>query len=183
MKFLKQKTLSRYIPNDNAFMVYDTRPRNVDGIVGSEHVTNGGRAVLDITGGLRLPKGSTLQRPELTTVRTPNGANGYIRYNTDTDSIEAYIAGGWQIVSAPGSTGILKQTLGPGDYVETIFGPLASVPPNDDSILVLVENVFQISNTNFNILYNYLGSGDAYIEFQSPVPLDKYITIYFGFNN
>lgn len=183
MKFLKQKTLSRYIPNDNAFMVYDTRPRKVDGVAGTETIEKGGRAILDITGALRLPKGTTDQQPELTSVRTPGGANGYIRYNTDTDSIEAYIAGGWQIVSAPGSTGILKQTLGPGDYVETIFGPLANVPPNDDSILVLVENVFQISDTNFNILYNYLGSGDAYIEFQSPVPLDKYITIYFGFNN
>lgn len=175
MRFLKQKTLSKYSPNDNTIMAYDVRPAG--------HTEQGSRIIMDATGALRMPKGTTLQRPELSLVRTPNGANGYIRYNTDTDSIEAYIAGGWQVVSAPGSTGILKQTLGPGDYVETIFGPLANTPPNDDSILVLVENVFQISDTNFNILYNYLGSGDAYIEFQSPIPLDKYITIYFGFNN
>lgn len=166
MKFLKQKTISRYSPSDNTLF--------------TNHY---GRAVMDLTGGLRLPKGTTAERPDLSGVRTPNGADGYIRYNTETNSIEGYVAGVWEIVTAPGTTGITKQTLGPGNEVDTIFGPLSFIPPSENSILVFVENVFQISDTNFNLLYNYLGSGNTYIQFTSAIPLDKYITIYFGFSN
>jgi len=166
MKFLKQKTISRYSPSDNTLF--------------TNHY---GRAVMDLTGALRLPKGNTDDRPDLSGVRTPGGPNGYIRYNTDTNSVEAYVAGVWEIVTAPGTTGITKQTLGPGDDVLTRFGPLSLIPASENSILVFVENVFQISDTNFNVLYNYLGSGNAYIEFTSPVPYDKYITIYFGFTS
>jgi len=166
MKFLKQKTISRYSPSDNTLF--------------TNHY---GRAVMDLTGGLRLPKGTTAERPDLSGVRTPNGADGYIRYNTETQSIEGYVAGVWEIVTAPGTTGITKQTLGPGNEVDTIFGPLSLIPASENSILVFVENVFQISDTNFNLLYNYLGSGNTYIQFTSAIPLDKYITIYFGFSN
>lgn len=166
MRFLKQKTLSKYSPSDNSLF--------------TNHY---GRAVMDLSGGLRLPKGSTAERPQLSNVRNGNGANGFIRYNTDTNSLEAYIDGVWEIVRAPGATTITKQTLGPGDDVETTFGPLDIEPSSEDNILVFVENVFQISNTNYNLDYNYLGSGQTYIQFTSPVPLDKYITIYFGFAN
>jgi hypothetical protein len=164
MKFLKQKNISRWSVSDNTFI--------------TNHY---GRAVMDLDGALRLPKGATGRRPDVSGVRIPNGANGYMRYNTDTDSIEAYIAGAWQVVTAPATSAISKQTLGPGDYVTTIFGPLNQVPSQDEAILVFVENVFQINDTNFTILYNYLGSGNAYLQFTSPVPSDKYITIYFGF--
>jgi hypothetical protein len=173
MRFLKQKTISKYSPSDNTLF--------------ANHF---GRAVMDLTGALRIPKGSTAQRPLVSNsettgnfVRTPDGANGYIRYNTDTNAIEGYINNLWQVVAAPGATGILKQTLGPGDYTQVIFGPLTVTPLSDDSILVLVENVFQISQTNFNILYNYQSEGDAFIEFTTPPPLDKFITIYSGFAN
>jgi hypothetical protein len=140
---------------------------------------------MDLTGGLRLPKGTTNQRPEITGlgIRTPNGANGYIRYNTTTNSLEAYIDNVWEVVRAPGATSITKQTLGPGNDVETTFGPLSQIPSSENNILVLVENVFQISDTNFNLVDNYLGSGNTYIVFTSPVPTDKLITIYFGFAN
>lgn len=166
MKYLKTKTLSKFSANDNALLINAY-----------------GRAVLDLTGALRLPKGTSLERPQLSGVDTPGGANGYIRYNTDTNSVEAYVAGVWEVVTAPGVSGIQKQTLGPGDDTTTIFGPLDQTPPTENSVLVLVENVFQISDTNFNLLYNYLGSGDTYIEFTSPVPLDKNITLLYGFQN
>ncbi len=177
MRFLKQKTISKYSPSDNSFIAIDTRPLG--------HTQDGGRAIMDLTGGLRLPKGTTAQRPEITGtgIRTPDGANGYIRYNTTTNSLEAYIDNVWEVVRAPGATSIVKQTLGPGNEVETTFGPLDQDPSSENNILVLVENVFQISDTNFNLSYNHLGSGDTYIVFTSPVPLDKLITIYFGFAN
>lgn len=172
MKFLKQKNISRFSISDNTLF--------------ANHY---GRAVMDLTGGLRLPKGTTAQRPQGTVpgdaaVRTPNGADGFIRYNTDNNEIEAYIDGDWVTVRAAGGNTITKQdNLGPGDDILTIFGPLIEDPISDDNIIVLIENVFQISGSNFNILYNYLGSGDAYIEFTSPVPLGKPITIYFGYQN
>lgn len=172
MKFLKQKNISRFSISDNTFFANQY-----------------GRAVMDLTGGLRLPKGTTAERPQGTVpgdpaVRTPNGADGFIRYNTDNNEIEAYIDGDWVTVRAAGANTITKQdNLGPGDDVLTIFGPLQEDPLADDNIIVLIENVFQISGTNFNILYNYLGSGDAYIEFTSPVPLGKSMTIYFGYQN
>lgn len=166
MRFLKQKTLSKYSPSDNSLF--------------TNHY---GRAVMDLSGGLRLPKGTTAERPQTSSVRNGNGANGFIRYNTDTNSLEAYIDGVWEVVRAPGAATITKQTLGPGDEVETTFGPLDIEPSADENILVFVENVFQHSGTNFNLDYNYLGSGQTYIQFTSPVPLDKYVTIYFGFAN
>jgi hypothetical protein len=177
MKFLKQKNISRYTINDNTL------------------ITNQyGRAVMDLTGGLRLPKGTTAQRPQLTGVRTPAGPNGFIRYNTDTQSVEAYIDGIWEVIRAAGDTAIVKQTLGPGDGVETIFGPLVITPtaPNSGSaglnavyvypIIVLVDNVMQIETTNFIIRENYLGSGNTYIEFTSAAPITP-ITIFYGYGN
>jgi len=165
MKFLKQKTLSRYSPSDNAMFTNDY-----------------GRAVMDLTGGLRLPKGTTAQRPQLSGVRTPNGPNGFIRYNTDSNEVEAYVDGAWETVVAPGVSAVSRQELGPGDDVETTFGPLDEVPSTELSILVYVENVFQHADTNFNLVYDYLGTpGDTRIVFTSPVPLDKYVYIYYGY--
>jgi hypothetical protein len=178
MKFLKQKNISRYTINDNTL------------------ITNQfGRAVMDLTGGLRLPKGTTAQRPQLTGVRTPAGPNGFIRYNTDTHSVESYIDGVWEIIRAAGDNAIIKQTLGPGDDIKDTFGPLIITPtapsgtgPGAGSeyvypIIVLVENVMQIPTTNYVILENYLGSGNTHIQFTSPVPTAKLITIFFGYGN
>lgn len=238
MRFLKNQTLSRYGLTENSFRIFE-RPAG--------HTNQGSRAVMDLTGALRLPKGTSDQRPSLAGVATPEGANGYIRYNTSIDSvtgqqigIEAYVNGVWEVVRAPGTTTITKQTLGPGDYVNDVFGPLIIVPSSADNIIVLVENVFQISTTNFTldqnptagvgseILATALVSGDEYVivsagttdftsvgaadnnvgtvftadlsggpatgdglvretgwylTFQEPVPLDKYVTVYYGYAN
>lgn len=172
MKFLKQKNISRWSVSD-------------DTLFANQY----GRAVMDLTGGLRVPKGTTAQRPNVSGVKTPNGANGFIRYNTDINPVtgaqvglEAYIDGVWEVVKSSSASAIYKQTLGPGDDSTTIFGPLDIVPVSDDSILVLVENVLQISVSNFNVLYNHVGT-DAYIQFNSAVPSTKYITIFFGFSS
>lgn len=238
MRFLKNQTLSRYGLTENSFRIFE-RPAG--------HTNQGSRAVMDLTGALRLPKGTSDQRPGLSGVATPEGANGYIRYNTSIDSvtgqqigIEAYVNGVWEVVRAPGTTTITKQTLGPGDYVNDVYGPLIIVPASADNIIVLVENVFQISTTNFTLDQNptagagseiaaaALISGDEYVivsagttdftvvgaadnnvgtvftadltggpatgdglvretgwylTFQEPVPLDKYVTVYYGYAN
>jgi hypothetical protein len=177
MKFLKQKNISKFSITDQTLFTNQY-----------------GRAVMGLTGGLRLPQGTTAQRPQLTGVRYPGSstefADGTIRYNTTTNSLEALIAGVWEVVRAPGTTSIRKQTLSAGDGVEDTFGPLAEIPivppigtDFDYNIMVFVENVFQISVINYDVLFNYLGSGNAFIKFTSPLDLGKAATIYYGFAN
>lgn len=164
MKFLKTQNLSRYGLIDNTFRVNPY-----------------GRYIMDGTGGLRLPKGSTEQRPQQSGVSIANGPNGTLRYNTTNQSLECLIDGFWEIVKGSSAQAVTKQLLGPGDYVETLFGPLAQIPASENNILVFVENIFQISDSNYTLLYNYQGSGLVYIAFAEAIPLDKFVTIYFGF--
>jgi hypothetical protein len=199
MKFLKTQNTSRFLLKDNQFK---SNPY--------------GRYTMDGTGGLRLPKGTTAERPQLSSVEMPNGANGMIRYNTTTNNLECFIAGYWETVAAPSSSAILKETYGPGDYTEIYFGPLpAAYEPEFlpsgggslDNIIVLVENVWQLSTTNFTLVQNpagtssptgYLG-GVAYSTVDGrtnpakstwwltfspePPPLGKYVTVYYGYAN
>jgi hypothetical protein len=165
MKFLKQKNISKYSITDQTLF--------------TNHY---GRAVMGLSGGLRLPQGTTAQRPNTSGVRYPGDASefadGTIRYNLDTNSLEALIAGVWEVVRAPGATTITKQTLGPGDGSAVAFGPLTLTPSSENNIIVLVENVMQIGTTNYT-----LTSSNTYITFTSAVPLGKFVTIYFGFAN
>jgi len=166
MKFLKTKNISKFSINDRSLISYP----NGNG--------PGNRVVINAKGGMMLPKGTTAERPQLSSVRQPADANGTIRYNTSTNSIEAYVGSAWEVVRAPGSSTITKQTLGPGDGTAVTFGTLTLTPSSADNIIVLVENVMQISTTNYT-----LTSSNTNITFTSPVPLGKYITIYFGFAN
>ena len=165
MKFLKQKNISKYSATDQTLF--------------TNHF---GRAVMGISGGLRLPQGTTAQRPNTSGVRYPGDASefadGTIRYNIDTNTLEALIAGVWEVVRAPGATTITKQTLGPGDGVVVAFGPLTLTPSSENNIIVLVENVMQIGTTNYT-----LTSSNTYITFTSPVPVGKFVTVFFGFAN
>jgi len=184
MKFLKAQNTSRYSPADNAFFI-----------------NSYGRAVMDVTGGLMVPKGSTAQRP-YTTADVKHGAigevdtskipNGYFRFNTDTESFEGYINGRWETVRAPGASAISIETFGPGDDTETVFGTLSNVPVSANNVIVLVENVIQIPTTNFTLEQSVSGSlagpnapyADGwYLKFTSPVPTSKYVTMFFGFAN
>ena len=165
MKFLKQKNISKYSATDQTLF--------------TNHF---GRAVMGLSGGLRLPQGTTAQRPNTSGVRYPGDssefADGTIRYNLDTNSLEALIAGVWEVVRAPGATTITKQTLGPGDGVAVAFGPLTLTPSSENNIIVLVENVMQIGTTNYS-----LTSSNTVITFTSPVPVGKFVTVFFGFAN
>lgn len=184
MKFLKTKNISKYSISDDALLY---RPS--------------GRYVMDGIGALRLPKGTTVERPDVA-IGTHSGPDGYIRYNTTTNSIEAYINGVWQVVRAPASAAITKQQLGPGDGTETVFGPLTAVPAgtsyraSDYNVLVLVENVLQISPGNYSIQQSVGGSltgpnapyADGwYVKFTSAVPATGgggnpvYVTIFYGY--
>lgn len=196
MKFLKQKNISKFSISDNT-------------LIANQY----GRAVMDLTGGLRIPKGTTAQRPQLSNVRTPNGPNGYIRYNTTTNAVEAYINGVWEVVRASGSTAIQVSRLA-ADGTETTFGPLNSAyvtnySASDYNVMVLVDNVMQIgAKVNYTIVKRQAGAfvsvnyspfsssgpgtytnGEYYIQFPTAVPAFDgsgnpiYVTVFYGYGN
>jgi hypothetical protein len=196
MKFLKQKNISKFSISDNVLF--------------ANHY---GRAVMDLTGGLRIPKGTTAQRPQLSNVRTPNGPNGYIRYNTTTNAVEAYINGVWEVVRASGATAIQVSRFA-ANGTETTFGPLnaayvTNYTASDYNVMVLVDNVIQIgAKVNYTVVKRQAGSfvsvsyspfsasgpgtytnGEYYIQFADAVPefsgvsTPIYVTVFYGYGN
>jgi hypothetical protein len=140
MRYLRQQILNRRSPSD--FRV------KVD-------MTNS--IVMDTTNNMLLPKGNGSSDRPVAPV------NGMMRYNTTTNQVEAYQATAWRSVRFKESSGITQQTLGPGDDAERHFGPLNPAPPSlvesgssygPQNILVFVENVPQIPNTNFVLIQN-----------------------------
>jgi hypothetical protein len=174
MRFLKQKSISQYSAADDALMVYDNRP--------SDNTSSGGRAVMDLSGGLRLPKGTTNQRPQGTkagdnpNVRIANSHNGYIRYNTTTNAIEAYINSTWEIVKASSSSAIQVSRFA-ANGTETTFGPLSantdyrtSYTGSDYNLMVLIDNVMQIGDgVNYTVVKRSAGSFIAVSSSNSPL--------------
>jgi hypothetical protein len=196
MKFLKQKNISKFSISDNTLI--------------ANHY---GRAVMDLTGGLRIPKGTTAQRPQLSNVRTPNGPNGYIRYNTTTNAVEAYINGVWEVVRASGATAIQVSRFA-ANGTETTFGPLNSTyltnyTASDYNVMILVDNVIQIgAKVNYTVVKRQAGSfvsvsyspfsasgpgtytdNEYYIQFADAVPEfagsgdSIYVTVFYGYGN
>lgn len=154
MRFLKRHNLNKFRRNDRR--VY------TDTI---------GRVEMRTPMTLLLPKGNTGERP-----KSPE--NGQIRYNTDTAEIEAYTNGQWRQIRYKESTTIVQQNLGIGDYVQQMFGPLNPVPSAGQNIIVLIENVVQLHQTNYTLVS---ATGGLYIYFDQPPP-NKPITVLHNFD-
>jgi len=129
----------------------NTNLRNIYG-KGVKYDVNG-QIIMDSTNAMLVPRGTTAERPT-------NPENGHIRYNTELNELEIYQDGAFRRARYKEPTLITQQDLGFGDQVETIFGPLDSgdpevpVPSAAQNILVFVENVFQISTTNYTLVQN-----------------------------
>lgn len=156
------------------------------------------QVIVDSSNVMLIPKGTTAQRPS-----TPN--DGHLRYNTTTGRFEVYESGLWVNIrnAAPAGVGqnapITQQNLGNGDATETVFGPLDSqdpdptytVPTAAQNVFVFVENVFQISGTNYTLEQSVSGSltgpnapyADGwYLKFTSAPDLGKPITVLHNFD-
>ena len=160
------------------------------------------QVIADSERAMLVPKGVESVRPGETGIAT-SANNGQVRYNTTTDQLEAYQNGAWRNIrfKEPNQDpGIVWQDLGAGDAVETVFGELQSNDPDyprpeaSENILVLIENVLQIPVTNYNIRqtaevditgpntpYSEVGTG-WWIEFTSPVPFGKTVTVVHNFD-
>lgn len=141
MRYLKRQTLNRRIANDPSLYV-------------------------DINGQVVMGNNSTLLLPTGTTGQRPSGATpGRIRYNTTNGNVEVYQGSAWRALRYQEATTIFQQNLGAGDGAVTYFGPLNStyydtsnVSSNTtlggQNILVVVENVIQVSTINYDVVQN-----------------------------
>ena len=156
MRFLKTLTLNRRA-------IYDDRLA----------VTTLDAIVMNTPKNLLIPKGVESNRPG-------SPVNGMIRYNTDTNQFEGYQAGAWRQFRFKEPTTITQQNLGAGNDEEIYFGPLnpspvsyASLPSGWDptqiakNMIVLVENVVQLSGLNYN--YTVVQNPSIGAEVYSPV--------------
>lgn len=129
-----------------------------------------------------VPVGNNAERPVFP-------EPGMLRYNTVLDAFEMYSDGAWGEVRKKEPTTIVQQNLGNGDANETVFGPLNNgdpnfpVPKTAKNIIVLVENVFQISGTNYQLVQNPGGKAPGYyIQFSSAPDLGKPVTVLHNFD-
>ena len=145
---------------------------------------------MESTNSLNLPRGNNAQRPNTAQI-------GQIRYNTQENYVEFYQAGVWKHIRLQEPTTISQQSLGNGDGTETVFGPLNSgntafpVPSAAQNVIVLVENVFQLSTTNYTLEQSVSGNltgpnqpyaDGYYIKFTQAVPVGKPVTVIHNFD-
>ena len=148
------------------------------------------QVILDSTNCVLVPKGTQAQRPT-------SPVNGHMRYNIDDNEFEVYQNGAWRELRYKEPGTITQQNLGNGDATETVFGPLNSgdtdfpIPAAAQNVMVYIENVFQISTTNYTLEQSVAGNltgpnapyADGwYIKFTSAPPLAKPITVLHNFD-
>jgi hypothetical protein len=174
MKYLKTGVLSDYGTGGAAFKVNPY-----------------GRIITNSKNSLQVPTGTTAQRPEANLE-----TNGLIRFNTDLNVLEGYftdsLVSGWETIKQASYLTVTKQTLA-GFTNETMLGPLDQVPASINNILVIVENVLQIGQTNFTLVTDPAGTSPSrsdspyptgtYIQFTDgdSVPTGIDVTVFYGF--
>jgi hypothetical protein len=149
------------------------------------HYDTTDQIIMQSNNSVRVPIGETTDRPFYPT-------EGHLRYNTTADELEAFQDGAWRKLrfKEPNrNPGIVQQTFGPGDAIETVFGILNSgdadypIPATERNILVFVENVYQIPGTNYSLVQNPPGKAEGwYIEFGTAVPFGKDVTVIHNFD-
>jgi hypothetical protein len=117
-----------------------------------------------------------------------------MRYNTDAQTngqLEIYNAGRWRAIRFAEQGQITQQNLGAGDSSTVYFGPLNSTyynPSNNannatiggQNILVIVENVIQVSTVNYTIVQNPTIAAESYSAYVSQATSAGNSTIYFN---
>jgi hypothetical protein len=212
MRFLKRQVINRRSPSDGRLVV-DVN----NGVV--MDTTNSLR--LPIGTGDRLysigaPENQRPIEPEVGMIRY-NTSYDQVEVYQGTGAQAK-----WRALRFQEAGKIVQQDLGNGDWVEVLFGPLnpppgfiygytpggggstaggaLDAPPiqnnatwTGSNILVFVENVFQIYNTNYTIVVDPPGfkpgggsipyDPGSYISFDSAVPTGKAVTVLHGFDS
>jgi hypothetical protein len=117
-----------------------------------------------------------------------------MRYSTDgvtNGQIEVYSAGRWRALRYAEQGQIIQQNLGAGDGTNTYFGPLNATyynPGNNannttvgaQNILVIVENVIQVSAINYTVVQNPTIPTETYTPKLSFNAVSGSTTLYFN---
>jgi hypothetical protein len=171
MRFLKTLTL-------NPRALYDDRLA----------ITTIDAIVMNTPKNLLIPKGVQSNRPG-------SPVNGMIRYNTDTDQFEGYQAGSWRSFKFKEPSLITQQNLGAGNDQEIYFGPISPSPgaytttasgmtwdvaQMAKNMLVVVENVLQLSGTNYTVVQNPTIAAELYAPVTSASALSGATVLYFN---
>lgn len=178
MRYLKRQNLNRRVANDTT-LYSDVSNANV-------YVSPTGQ------GSLVLPSGNDATIPGSPVV-------GMMRYNISHDEVQVYQGSAWRSIKFKEASSIIQQSLGIGDANTVYFGPLnstynpASISSNvpvsggqgvgqygGQSILVVVENVLQLYNTNYTIEQNPTIGGETYAAVTSAVANVGASTMYFN---
>jgi hypothetical protein len=139
MRFLRNINLNPKAPHDQRLVI-----------------TKADEVQFNTPGSLKLPSGTTAQRASSPTA-------GMMRLNTTTNEVEVYQSSSWRSLRYKEASGITLQSLGTGDGISTLYGPLSPAPPalvqsgstwTGANLMIYVENVFQIYNTNYLIAQN-----------------------------
>ena len=168
MRYLKRQTLDRRSAN-NTTLYSDAARANV-------YVSPVGQ------GSLVLPTGPTGNQPSSPVV-------GMMRYDTTLDQVMVYQSGTWRALRFKESSGVTQQNLGAGDGTTVYFGPLSPAPPatvqsgttwGPQNILVVVENVLQLSGLNYTVQQNPTIGAETYLGYLSYAATSGVITLYFN---
>lgn len=139
MRFLKNLNLNPKAPRDQKFLV-----------------TPGDEVQFNTTHSIQLPAGPT-------SARATTAVAGMMRLNTDLGQVEVFQGSNWRTLRFKEAGQIYQQSLGNGDGISTLYGPLNPAPPTvvqsgstwtGANLHVYVENVPQIYNTNYLIAQN-----------------------------
>lgn len=183
MRYLKRQSLNRRIANDPSLYVDPT-----SGTINSAP-TISGNVVMGVTNSLVVPIGGTANQPG-------SPVNGMIRYNSDTNQFEGYQSNNWRSFRFKEPGLITQQNLGAGDGTNLYFGPLIPAPATNaqsgvtwavaqmaKNILVVVENVLQLSGTNYEVVQNPASIGETsvpYVGATSATTNNGATTMYFN---
>lgn len=172
MRYLRKQVLNRRAPWDQRLSV------DINDAV-----------VMTTTNNVTLPSGTTAQRPV-------SPVNGMMRYNTDLGiggELEVYQSNTWRSLRFKEPTLITQQSLGAGDGTNLYFGPLSPAPVTTvqsgiiwdvaqiaKQLIVVVENVFQLSNTNYSVVQNPIIPAETYTPKLSYAAASGSTTLYFN---
>ena len=91
-----------------------------------------GDLILNTTTALKIPVGTTAQRP--------SAATGQMRWNTSDGALEVYNGSAWTAVGTGSSNKILDTFTGNGS---TTAYTLSVTPANEDALIVFIDGVYQ----------------------------------------
>jgi len=192
MRYLKRQNINRRVANDTTVYSDIAPPASATAGNYNVYINPVGQ------GALSIPIGPTTQAPGTLTGTT--ATNGMLRYDTSTNELVVYQGSKWRAMRFKESTQIIQQNLGAGDSNNVYFGPLNSTyysPSNVSSdvpgaggsgagqyvgqnILVIVENVIQLSGINYTVVQNPTIPTEAYSPTLSVAATTSSTVLYFN---